>query len=278
MLETIREYGRHRLIEAGDEQRVRRRHRDWYQRPAARFADEWMGPRQAEWASRWAREHPNLRAALEFCVTEPGEAVEGLRLATALGEYWGIRGYYSEARHWLDLLLSAAAREPTHERFSGLQLAATYAVWQGDVGPAQRLVTTAAELAEQLADETRDRRPETPARSGGAAGGSRYDGWHRHITLAMLAHAYLAVTTAHAPKAAAAWSTSPQPSPSTPDQRRHPSTRPRSPTRPGLVNPAPHPPNPRPQHPLLETLAPPQRHTDLVTKPDSSTSSTSSAG
>jgi SRSO17 transposase len=39
----------------------------------------------------------------------------------------------------------------------------------------------------------------------------RYDGWHRHITLAMLAHAYLAVTTAHAPKAHAAWSPSPPP-------------------------------------------------------------------
>jgi SRSO17 transposase len=36
----------------------------------------------------------------------------------------------------------------------------------------------------------------------------RYDAWHRHITLAMLAHAYLAVTAAHAPKAAAAWSAS----------------------------------------------------------------------
>jgi SRSO17 transposase len=39
----------------------------------------------------------------------------------------------------------------------------------------------------------------------------RYDGWHRHITLAMLAHAYLAVTAANAPKAHAAWSGSPQP-------------------------------------------------------------------
>lgn len=38
----------------------------------------------------------------------------------------------------------------------------------------------------------------------------RYDGWHRHITLAMLAHAYLAVTAAHAPKATAAWSPSPR--------------------------------------------------------------------
>ena len=32
----------------------------------------------------------------------------------------------------------------------------------------------------------------------------RYDAWHRHVTLAMLAHAYLAVTAANAPKALAA--------------------------------------------------------------------------
>ena len=36
----------------------------------------------------------------------------------------------------------------------------------------------------------------------------RYDAWHRHITLAMIAAAYLAVTS---PKARPAWSPSPQP-------------------------------------------------------------------
>lgn len=38
----------------------------------------------------------------------------------------------------------------------------------------------------------------------------RFQPWHRHITLAMLAHAFLAVTAAHAPKAAATWSPSAQ--------------------------------------------------------------------
>ncbi len=38
----------------------------------------------------------------------------------------------------------------------------------------------------------------------------RYDAWYRHITLAMLAHAYLVVTAAGTPKAAAAWSPSAQ--------------------------------------------------------------------
>ncbi len=36
----------------------------------------------------------------------------------------------------------------------------------------------------------------------------RYPAWYRHITLAMLAHAFLAVTAAGAPKAQAAWSAS----------------------------------------------------------------------
>jgi SRSO17 transposase len=39
----------------------------------------------------------------------------------------------------------------------------------------------------------------------------RWDAWHRHITLAMLAHAYLAVTAAASPKAPPAWSGSPPP-------------------------------------------------------------------
>jgi SRSO17 transposase len=38
----------------------------------------------------------------------------------------------------------------------------------------------------------------------------RYDGWYRHITLSMLAYAYLAVTAATDPKAAATWSVSAQ--------------------------------------------------------------------
>jgi SRSO17 transposase len=39
----------------------------------------------------------------------------------------------------------------------------------------------------------------------------RYDSWHRHVALAMLAAAYLAVTAAASPKAHPAWSGSPRP-------------------------------------------------------------------
>ena len=72
---------------------LRRRHRDWYQQLAARARAEWVSDRQAYWLARLAREHPNLRAAMEFCLTEPGEAEAALRLAVSLPRfYWSRPG------------------------------------------------------------------------------------------------------------------------------------------------------------------------------------------
>ncbi|KAB8189163.1 hypothetical protein FH608_040695 [Nonomuraea phyllanthi] len=52
----------------------------------------------------------------------------------------------------------------------------------------------------------------------------RYDGWHCQSTLAMLAHDYLTVTAAHAPKHVRPGLPHPRrdpPAPGTSDQRRH---------------------------------------------------------
>lgn len=151
MLETLREYGQDLLLATGDRQRVRRRHRDWYERIAARFAAEWMGPDQAAWVGTWDAEYPNLRAALEFCADEPGEALAGLRLAVGLDEYWAMGGHHSEARRWLDRLLSVSSG-PSRERVAGLRLSGSYAIWQGDVGPALHLLTEAARSAALLGE------------------------------------------------------------------------------------------------------------------------------
>jgi predicted ATPase/class 3 adenylate cyclase len=59
LLETVRQYARDRLAEAGEEADVRTRHRAWYVALAERAEKEPRGPRQRIW-----REHENLRAAL----------------------------------------------------------------------------------------------------------------------------------------------------------------------------------------------------------------------
>ncbi len=149
LLETVRQYGQQKLAEFGASTAVARRHRDWYLRLAERFEAEWLGPDQAAWVARLSREHPNLRAALEFCVTEPGEGVAGLRLAAAVEEYWWMRGVDAEARHWITEALDAAP-DPTPERATALRVGGWFALLQGDYAAASSFLGEAATLAEQL--------------------------------------------------------------------------------------------------------------------------------
>ncbi|MFJ6771960.1 ATP-binding protein [Kitasatospora sp. NPDC091257] len=133
LLDTLREYGGQWLRAAGEEQRLLRRHRDWYLGVATWGEVEWFGPRQAETAERTGLAHGNLRAALEFCLAEPGEEQIALLLAGTLWFYWIGCGHLGEGRHWLDRAL-ALDREPTEARAKALWVTGYMATLQGDLG------------------------------------------------------------------------------------------------------------------------------------------------
>jgi tetratricopeptide (TPR) repeat protein len=63
------------------------------------------GPEAAPWMRRLEQEHDNLRAALGWA-RAVGEVELGLRLATSLAGFWYVRGYFTEARSWLEGLLA----------------------------------------------------------------------------------------------------------------------------------------------------------------------------
>ncbi|MGW1255862.1 ATP-binding protein [Streptomyces sp. NPDC002513] len=107
MLETVREYGHERLAASGSLDGLRARHRDRYAELTARAGREWFGPRQVDWFTRLRLDHPNLRAALEFCLERPGQARAGLALAVSPRHYWITAGLLSEGRRWLSQLLAA---------------------------------------------------------------------------------------------------------------------------------------------------------------------------
>ncbi|MFF1905797.1 ATP-binding protein [Kitasatospora sp. NPDC058218] len=132
LLDTLREYGLQWLRAAGEEQRLLRRHRDWYLGVATWGEVEWFGPRQAETAERTELAHPNLRAALEFCLAEPGEEQLALLLAGTLWFYWVGCGHLGEGRHWLDRAL-ALDPEPTEARAKALWVTGYMATLQGDL-------------------------------------------------------------------------------------------------------------------------------------------------
>jgi non-specific serine/threonine protein kinase len=150
MLETLRAYGQTRLAESGEEPSLGRRHRDWYLQLIERAGDEWVGPRQQDWTNRLQREHANMRLALEFCLSQPGEAQVGLRMA-AVPWFWLAMGHLTEGKFWLDRAL-ALDHGASHERAWALATAAYIAVVQADEAAAMELLEEARQLAVQLDD------------------------------------------------------------------------------------------------------------------------------
>jgi hypothetical protein len=150
MLETIRVYGRERLLEAGEDTSLGRRHRDWHLQLVARARAEWISDRQAYWMARLSREHPDLRAAVEFRLTEPGQAEAVLGLVVALPwTYWRARGLVGEGRRWLDRALTQATA-PTAVRARALMVNSHLAVMQGAADTGKRLLDEGEELARRL--------------------------------------------------------------------------------------------------------------------------------
>ncbi|MBP1823282.1 tetratricopeptide repeat protein [Mycobacterium sp. OAE908] len=130
LLETIRQYGDEKLDNAGERDTWRRRHRDWYADLAARTEREWIGPHQHHCINRLHREHANVRSALDFCAAN-GESQIGLRIVWSLEMHWLAHGLLSEARHWLDQLITDAPG-PSVDRARALRLNAWLAIMQGD--------------------------------------------------------------------------------------------------------------------------------------------------
>ncbi|WP_246259568.1 ATP-binding protein [Streptomyces typhae] len=135
MLDTVRAYGAEWLEGAGDAARMRRRHRDWYMGLATWCELDWFSPRQAEVATLVECELPNLRAALEFCLTDPDETHLGQYLAGTLWFCWVGCGRLAEGRHWLD---RAVELDGAHgdARLKALYVLGYVAILQGDTVPA----------------------------------------------------------------------------------------------------------------------------------------------
>jgi predicted ATPase/DNA-binding CsgD family transcriptional regulator len=153
LLETIREFGQDKLRQTGEEAAMRRRHRDWYAELVARAEAEWIGPRQVDWFASLDREHPNLRAALEFCLTEPDETGTAARIATSLHLYWFAQGMLSEGRQWLGRAL-AQQPQPITARTRALYAASLLAGMQSDIPAVTALLEEGHQVARQLGDDS----------------------------------------------------------------------------------------------------------------------------
>jgi len=152
-LETVRQYARDRLLETGEAKEALRRHRDWYLAMVARAEPEFFqGAESAEWIERIAREHDNLRAALQWSLDEPGEERAGLHLAAGLWRFWEIHGHLAEGRSWLERFLDATSGEVSALRADAYTGAGILAFMLGDQAGASELHRQSLELHRQVGD------------------------------------------------------------------------------------------------------------------------------
>ncbi|WP_020580128.1 ATP-binding protein, partial [Actinopolymorpha alba] len=148
-LDLIRQYGRHRLTDLGEEASVRQRHRHHYRQLAAQANAHAFGAHQIEWFSRLQLDHADLRAALEAYASDPDAGGAGLQMAADLLYHWINSYYLNEGRGWLDRLLTIN-QAGTPARANALWTSGWLALIQGDIPGAKAMLDEARDLAERL--------------------------------------------------------------------------------------------------------------------------------
>lgn len=104
LLETMRQYARDKLLEAGESEEVRNRHLDFFLQFAENAEVHFNRHQELEWMLRLETDYGNLRAALEWAMESNLEAA--LRLGGTLALFWLRRGRAAEGRQRLTEVLA----------------------------------------------------------------------------------------------------------------------------------------------------------------------------
>lgn len=167
LLETVRQYARDKLMEAGEAEQMRNRHLDYFVQLTEIAEQELLESTALTWVNRLEEEYDNLRAAFEWGMENNVLAV--LKMAYSLQYFWYRRGYETEGCKWVkealerlqslpavegDPSISSGARERMTVAAKAWQAMAFLASSQGDFSNA----IAASRKCEELARQTGDKR------------------------------------------------------------------------------------------------------------------------
>jgi predicted ATPase/class 3 adenylate cyclase len=166
LLETVRQYARDKLMEAGEAEQMRNHHLGYFVQLAEQAEQELIEGSALRWVIRLEAETDNLRAAFEWGLENNVLAV--LKMAHLLQYFWYRRGYETEGRNWImealkrlqnlpavegDPSTNSGALERMTIAAKAWQAIAFLATSQGDVLNATSASQKSVELARQLGDK-----------------------------------------------------------------------------------------------------------------------------
>ena len=150
MLETVRQYGLERLVEAGESEDVRARHLAYFMRLGEESYREKF-TREEYWGARLTSEIDNLRAAASFA--RDHDAEQYLTFVGAIAYFlWG-RSHIQEAREYVQDALGMVSAEPVRRSYArALRGQAIFAAMVGDTRHAMELNERSLAMWRELGD------------------------------------------------------------------------------------------------------------------------------
>lgn len=153
LLETIRQYAQEKLIASGELLLIRDHHLQCYLKLTEETAPKLIGPYQQLWFNWLESEYANIRDALTWAL-ENRHIEAGLRIATALYQFWQIRNYRQEGFAWFTRLLNQADdRIPLAVHANSCTYAAFLAEFVGNPAAAIEYGRRGVELGEAAGEE-----------------------------------------------------------------------------------------------------------------------------
>jgi len=155
LFETMREFAREKLLQAGELTDMLNRHLAHFAEYAEESENHLDGSDQAKWILISEKEHNNIRAAIDYSLTAGADITYGLRIGAAISLFWIEKNHFREGIERLQSLLQhALAPEYQHARAKMLYRAAAIHTRTFDYNNAYRLCQQSIEISRAL-DEKR---------------------------------------------------------------------------------------------------------------------------
>ena len=151
MLESLREFARDALRDAGEEPATLAAHAATFGEWATHVDEALKGGQRQTWLVRLREDHDNFRAVLEASARGDVSAGHGVLLCGYLGRFWLVRGHWAEGLRWAEHFLQLEAGD-SRERARLLTTAGNLSNALGRYEVAVELFTRTLDCARQAGD------------------------------------------------------------------------------------------------------------------------------
>ena len=154
MLETVREYAKQRLVDAGEWSDTLRRQRAWYARMAKEADAGMIGPQAPEWRARLQMEHDNINQVVTpENVENARDAKVALRILIDFWRYFFLRGHWRPVLEVTQALVERADLDEASSFYAEVQsFCGGIATFIGDLDGATEQQETALRIQERLGE------------------------------------------------------------------------------------------------------------------------------